>query len=131
LQKLGGEISNLIQNAEKILVLGTEESMLPAIITGKILESNGAKVFTHSTTRSPIGVSTQKNYPIVEGYQLKSFYDLERVTFIYNLQHYDAVFVISDTENFQADAVKNLVAALNIHGCEKIIFVGGNNVQHL
>ncbi len=131
LEKIGGEISNLIQNAEKILVLGTEESMLPAIITGKILESNGAKVFTHSTTRSPIGIGNQKNYPIVEGYQLKSFYDAERVTFIYNLDYYDAILIISDTENFQIDAVKNLVAALNIHGGEKIIFVGGNNVQHL
>ena len=128
LKKLGGEISKLIQNAEKILVLGTEESMLPAILTGKILENGGAKVFTHSTTRSPIGVCSQKNYPITEGYQLKSFYDSARTTFIYNLQYYDVVFVISDAENFQIDAVKNLVAALNIHGCEKIIFVGGENV---
>lgn len=128
LEKLGGEFANLIQDKKSILVLGTEESMLPAIITGKILENGGAKVFTHSTTRSPIGVCSQKNYPITEGYQLKSFYDAERTTFIYNLKHYDAVFVVSDTANFQIDAVKNLVAALNIHGCEKIIFVGGENV---
>lgn len=131
LKKIGGEVSNLILNAEKILVLGTEESMLPAIITGKILESHGAKVFTHSTTRSPIGVSTQKNYPVNEGYQLKSFYDAERTTFIYNLNYYDAILIISDAANFQIDAVKSLIAALNVHGCEKIIFVGGNNVQHL
>lgn len=131
LERIGGEISNFISNAEKILVLGTEESMLPAIITGKILESNGAKVFTHSTTRSPIGVSTQKNYPVNEGYQIKSFYDAARTTFIYNLNYYDAILIISDAENFQIDAVKSLITALNVHGCGKIIFVGGNNVQHL
>lgn len=132
LKKRGGEVANLIsQNSGSVLVLGTEECMLPAIFTGKILENRGAKVFTHATTRSPIGVSCQNNYPITEGYQLKSFYDTARTNFIYNLKYYDTVFVISDAANFQIDAVKNLVAALNIHGCEKIIFAGGNNVQYL
>ena len=131
IKNLNCELSKLIQPAEKILVLGTEECMLPALILGKILADGGANVFTHSTTRSPIGVSTQKNYPITEGFQLKSFYDIERVTYIYNLQHYDLIFVVSDAANWQIDAVQSLMAALNVHGGEKIIFVGGNNVQHL
>lgn len=131
LNQRGEEILKLIQPAEKILVMGTEECMLPAIIFGKILEDGGAKVFTHSTTRSPIGVSSQQNYPINEGYQLKSFYDAARTTFIYNLKHYDLIFVVSDVENWQVDAVKSLIAALNVHGGAKIIFIGGNNVWHV
>ena len=131
LEKIATEISNSVKNDGKILVLGTEENMLPALITGKILETAGANVFTHSTTRSPIGVSLQKNYPIVEGYQIKSFYDIDRITFIYNLKFYDLILIVSDVESWQPDAVKSLIAALNVHGYGKIIFIGGGNVQHL
>ena len=129
LTQLGNEISNL--DADSILVLGTEECMLPAIITGKILESRGYNIVTHSTTRSPIGVSYQNNYPITEGYQIKSFYDLNRTTYIYNLKYYDLILVISDVEIWRPEAVNSLVAALNVHGYGKIIFIGGNDVQHL
>ena len=113
---------NFLYCKNSILILGTEECMLPAMIVGSILEKN-FKVFTHSTTRSPIGISTEKNYPIREGFKLKSFYDADRATFIYNLQKYDAAIILTDAEKFIDDAVKNLVAALKVHGCEKIIFV--------
>ena len=131
LNQIGENISSTIKSGGEILILGTEESMLPALICGKILETRGAKVFTHSTTRSPIGVSSQKNYPIFEGYQLKSFYDVDRVTYIYNLKFYDLILVISDVESWQVDAAKSLISALNVHGYGKIIFLGGGNVQHL
>ena len=131
LNQIGGEVSTNIKSGGEILILGTEECMLPAIICGKILELRGAKVFTHSTTRSPIGVSCQKDYPIFEGCQLKSFYDSRRTTFIYNLKFYDLILVISDVENWQVDAAKSLISALNVHGYGKIIFFGGGNVQHL
>lgn len=131
LNQIGENISANIKSGGDILILGTEESMLPALICGKILEAGGAKVFTHSTTRSPIGVSSQKNYPIVEGYQLKSFYDVDRATYIYNLKFYDLILVISDAESLQVDAAQSLISALNVHGYGKIIFLGGGNVQHL
>ena len=122
-KKVGEVVKNILSDDEKnILVLGTEECMLPAIIVGEMLEKN-LNVVTHSTTRSPIGISAQKNYPIHEGYKLKSFYDENRTTFIYNLQKYDIAIILTDAEKFLDAAVKNLVAALKIHGCEKIIFV--------
>lgn len=83
---------------KKVAVIGTEECMYPAIIFGKRLASNKINVLTHSTTRSPISISTDDNYPIYNGYKIHSFYDKSRETFLYNLKDYDVVFVITDTK---------------------------------
>lgn len=131
LKNIGEKILKLAGNAKSVLVSGTEECMLPAIVAGKILESQGFKVVTHSTTRSPIGICDKKNYPVTEGYQIKSFYDTNRVNYIYNLKYYDLIFVVSDANFRQPEPVKNLVAALDVHGFGKIIFIGGKNVRHL
>ena len=131
LNLLGNKILSLVDDSRSILVLGTEECMLPAIITGKILESHGYNVATHSSTRSPIGIGYHNNYPITEGYQLKSFYDTNRITYIYNLKYYDLVLVISDVANWKSESVQSLITALSVHGYGKVIFIGGNNVQHL
>ena len=128
---IGNEILDLADGYNSILVLGTEECMLPAIIIGKILETQGYSVFSHSTTRSPIGISCQNSYPITEGYQLSSFYDINRTTYIYNLRYYDLIFVISDVENWKLESLRSLLAALKVHGYDKIIFIGGSDVQHL
>ena len=104
-----------------VLFLGTEEFMLPAIVAGRRLEKNFF-VVTHSTTRSPIGISRDENYPIRDGFKLRSFYDSARTTFIYNLRRYDAAVIVTDAENF-ADGLTDLVAALKIHGVDKIFCV--------
>lgn len=131
LKNFGERILNFVDKNDSVLILGTEECMLPAIIAGKILEENNFEVVTHSTTRSPIGICTEKNYPVTEGYQIKSFYDSSRTNYIYNLKFYDSVLVISDAKFFESESVKNLIAALEVHGFGKIIFFGGENVQHL
>ena len=127
LNLLDDTILNLADDSNSILVLGTEECMLPAIVFGKILESHGYDVVTHSTTRSPIGISRQNDYPITEGYQVRSFYDINRTTYIYNLKYYDLILIISDTASWKPEAVGSLLAAFNIHGYGKVIFIGGNN----
>lgn len=111
----------------EVLILGTEEFMLPAIIVGKKLEENFS-VMTHSTTRSPIGISKNKNYPICEGFKLRSFYDATRTTFIYNLRHYDAAIIMTNAENFSA-GLEDLVAALSVHGVGKIFIAEVKNVR--
>lgn len=103
----------------EILILGTEEFMLPAIVVGSQLESENFSVKTHSTTRSPIGICNAENYPIRAGFKLRSFYDENRPTFIYNLQHYDAAIVMTNSENFSA-GLSDLISALNV---EKIFIV--------
>lgn len=134
LNNLSDEACDLLDNIDvtSILVLGTEECMLPAIIIGKTLEEKGYDVVTHSTTRSPIGISNRNDYPITEGYQLRSFYDVSRTTYIYNLKHYDLILVISDVASWKPEAVQSLLNALNVHGYGRVIFVGGDNdVQHV
>ena len=134
LDNLSNEACNLLENIDaiSILVLGTEECMLPAVIIGKMLEDNGYNFVTHSTTRSPIGISNQNDYPITEGYQLRSFYDVNRITYIYNLKHYDLILVVSDVASWKPESVQSLLNALNIHGYGKVIFLGGNgDVQHV
>ncbi len=58
----------------RILVLGTEECMYPALILGQELERTGALVKCHATTRSPIGVCQDAAYPIHSGFKLHSFF---------------------------------------------------------
>lgn len=115
---LGNFIRNELQISGEILILGTEEFMLPAIIAGSRLEENFS-VKTHSTTRSPIAICKSADYPINSGFKLRSFYDADRPTFIYNLKHYDAAIIVTDAENFSA-GLQDLTAALD---ADKIFFV--------
>lgn len=85
-----------LTNNSNILVLGTEEFMYPAIFVATQLEKQGNKVLCHSTTRSPITVSSEENYPVHSRYTLKSLYDSNRTTFIYDLQKYDKVLIVTD-----------------------------------
>ena len=101
--------------------------MLPAIIAGNCLESENFSVVTHSTTRSPIGISNDENYPIHEGFKLKSFYNSARTTFIYNLKRYDAAIIMTNAENF-SDGLADLTFALNFYGIDKIFCVEVKNV---
>ncbi|MBR1646682.1 MAG: phosphoribosyltransferase domain-containing protein, partial [Selenomonadaceae bacterium] len=102
-----------------IAVIGTEEFMLPVIVAGNRLEAENFSVVTHSTTRSPIGICDDENYPIRAGFKLRSFYDSNRPTFIYNLKHYDAAVIVTDAENFSA-GLNDLISALD---ADKIFLV--------
>ncbi len=106
----------------EVVIIGTEEFMLPAILAGRELERENFSVKTHSTTRSPIGICREKNYPIREGFKLRSFYDSTRTTFIYNLKFYDAAIIMTNAQNFSA-GLEDLINALNVHGVGKIFLV--------
>ncbi len=86
-----------INSGKKILVLGTEEFMFPAIYTGKKIEELGNTVRTHSTTRSPISVYSENNYPLHSRFNLVSLYDPDRTTYLYNLDYYDQILIITDS----------------------------------
>ena len=100
-EKTAEILGDKISAGEKILVMGTEEFMYPALILGEKLESMGMTVFSHSTTRSPIGVSDENDYPIRSGYKIHSFYDKDRETYIYNTDRYDKVIVVTDSKDEQ------------------------------
>ncbi len=100
---------------KRILLIGTEECMYPALYVGKKFEEMGNTVFSHSTTRSPIEVGSSDNYPLHERYELRSLYDKTRVTFIYDIGKYDCVFIITDAAKKSAgeETLLNAVGEYN------------------
>lgn len=112
-----------LKNSHKILVLGTEEFMFPALYTAYRIEEQGMDVRFHATTRSPIVVSTETDYPLHTRYELKSLYDDQRTTFIYDLEKYDQVLVITDAAGENETGRNTILDALMRAGNEKICFI--------
>lgn len=114
-QRLWNKVNEKIGNIkkEKILVVGTEEFMYPSLYIGSMLENLENEVKCHSTTRSPIMVSRDKEYPLHTRYELRSLYDSERKTFIYDIDKYDRVLVITDSSLSEKKGIISLVNALN------------------
>ncbi|MGO5116248.1 phosphoribosyltransferase domain-containing protein [Candidatus Avoscillospira sp. LCP25S3_F1] len=118
----------------RTLVLGTEECMLPSLILGQQLarRPGSGAVRCHATTRSPIGVSREAGYPIVSGAQVRSFYSDDRKTYLYNLESYDAVVVVSDTMREDTAALCSVLSALPGRGTARVYYIqGGNHVWYL
>ena len=111
-----------VDSSKTYLVIGTEECMYPAIYIGKQIEETGCYVRTHSTTRSPISVSNDEGYPLHTRYELRSLYDDERVTFIYNLDKYDEVIIVTDSKLQEIKGEYSVVNAIGISN-EKLTLV--------
>ncbi len=108
---------------KNILVLGTEEFMYPSLYVANELQKQDNTVRCHSTTRSPIAVSHEENYPLHERFTLKSLYDDDRTTYIYNLDKYDDVMIITDSRNKSHLGLYTLVNALAEKGNTEISVV--------
>lgn len=109
---------------KKILVLGTEEFMfLPMYLAKQIQDKYRQSIVKfHATTRSPILISEDQRYPLFNRHELSSFYDEDRITYIYNLEKYDYVIVITDSEK-STNAGKQLTRALETEGNQNIQIV--------
>lgn len=103
-----GSISN-----KRVLVLGTEEFMFPALYVGNKIEKKGNAVYYHATTRSPITVSKEKAYPLHCRFILNSLYDSGRKTFLYDIDTYDKVLVITDAERPEQEGLPSLLYAVS------------------
>ena len=109
------------ETCHSIAVIGTEECMYPAIYTADLIEKLGIEtVVTHSTTRSPIAVSNDEGYPLSKRFSLRSLYDAERRTYIYDIREYDCVIVITDSPDIPSESLSTLVYALRSEGNENI-----------
>ena len=107
-------VETSVKQGERVLVIGTEEFMYPALLTGQEIEKIGCDVRCHSTTRSPIAVSTEEEYPLHCRYELCSLYDPERKTFIYDLENYDRVIVMTDAALASLKGLETLIYALRM-----------------
>lgn len=99
-------------------VIGTEECMIPAIMLGDLLHTE-----THSTTRSPIGISMQEDYPIYQGYSISSFYDKERTTYIYNTPIDRNVLILTDAKGIDPDTLSQWKWIAKKNRWKKLIIV--------
>lgn len=117
LRGLTGEVTQ-----ERILVVGTEECMYPALYVGRQFEEAGNTVRSHSTTRSPIAVSEEAEYPLHERYELISLYERTRRTFLYEIGSYDRILIITDAPCVQ-EGLCSLVNALARKGNRDITLI--------
>lgn len=81
---------------QRVLVLGTEELMYAGLRVGQALAQQGKTVFFHATTRSPILPDDAPDYPLHVRWELRSVYDDTRVTYLYDLQAYDHVYLVTE-----------------------------------
>lgn len=104
-------------------VVGTEECMYPAIEFAGELKYLGIKnVKTHSTTRSPIEVSSKKGYAIKNCAVLGSMYEDSRVNYLYNLRK-DVTHVIIISDGRNACGLESLMSAFLACGENNITLV--------
>ncbi len=138
-QRLAEEICSRMRNdllGRHVSVIGTEEWMLPGLLLGASMEKHSiaASVHYHATTRSPIGICTNPEYPIRSGVMLHSFYEANRTTFLYNLQPSDVVVILTDSDDKAAiaQAYGELCGAYAALGCNRVMLVKeAGHVQHL
>ncbi len=115
-----------VENCDSLLVLGTEEFMYPALITALEFEkkNRGLNVKFHATTRSPILAGLSKGYPIFLRREIRSPYNIERVTYVYNLVKYDRVIIATDAETKNSYGIGTIIGALTEAGCKNIDVCG-------
>ena len=110
------QYSEEIKNSDNILVLGTEEFMSVPIYFAREIELHQKNVVCHATARSPIGVNnTLAKYPINMGYKLPSFYSVERLSYLYHMDHYDLVFILTDSKDIPKETVKAISYLMSIY----------------
>lgn len=129
-----GEILGEIPQGSRVVTLGTEECMYPALVLGALLEQRrpDCSVRCHATTRSPIGISDAGDYPIFSGRKLPSFYDRERPTYLYDMESCDVLIVVSDTPREGQEALGYLAEACAVPAEGRIFYLqGGQDVWYV
>ena len=131
--KLAEQIVSAIDKSDvqdkDILVIGTEEFMYPALALGRELEKNARSVKSQSTTRSPLLPQSREGYPFHLRCSFASLYDHERTTYLYNLEKYDTVIIITDARLHQNSKSEEIIRALQNCGNQKIYFIKAHNAD--
>ena len=86
--------------------------MYPGLFLGRTLERMGHQVWFHATTRSPIETSKDAAYPLHSRALLRSLYDEERTTYVYDLRRYDKVIIVTDAPVPSPAGLATLTGAL-------------------
>lgn len=108
---------------KKVLLIGTEEFVYPSIFIGKKISEFTNDVTCHSTTRSPMLPGNSENYPLKNRTLLPSLYDVNRITFLYNLNKADCVIILTDALDQDSLGMFALLKALKNYNNENIYWV--------
>lgn len=108
-----------------VLVLGTEECMFPGLLLGRELEVQYPQVTVrfHATTRSPIEVTPDEDYPLHVRNQLESVYAAGRRTYLYNLKRYDHVILVTDAISCNPQGLNSIYGALERYGNDRLTVI--------
>ncbi|SFB10654.1 TRSP domain C terminus to PRTase_2 [Acetitomaculum ruminis DSM 5522] len=128
---LANEVMNYIhlEDGQRILVLGTEEFMYPALYTAYAIEkcqeyvNVSLDVKFHATTRSPICPGNEEDYPLKKRYELVSLKEARRKNFVYNLEKYDQCIVFTESGLKLNKGLESLLGALESAGNDDILVI--------
>lgn len=119
-------LSEILKNKKTITVLGTEEFIYAPIKLAEYIDNiSDAKVYVHSSTRSPIEVSKTFEYPLHARYEVRSIYDKNRQTYIYDLKQSDVFFLFTDGKDNEGEA--DILEAIRLSGNENIYLIRWDN----
>ncbi len=112
-------------DARRVLLLGTEEFMYPVIRAGAWMKERypSMEVKVHAASRSPIMALDGAGYPVENRSRLPSLYDENRQVFLYNLDRYDQVILITDVRTLKPESIQAYVSVLEQFGNRDITVV--------
>lgn len=126
------KLKAILDGAKSITVLGSEEFNYVPIKLAEYIDSitdGNTGVYTHSTTRSPIMVRSAFDYPLHTRYEVRSLYDKNRQTYIYDLKKSDVLFLVTDGSDEEGEA--SVLEAIRLSGNENVYIIRWNNEVQL
>lgn len=126
------KLKTTLEAAKNITVLGTEEFNYVPIKFAEYIDSitdENTKVYIHSTTRSPIMVRSAPDYPLHTRFEVRSLYDKNRQTYIYDLKKSDILFLVTDGGDEEGFA--SVLEAIRLSGDENVYIIRWDNEQQL
>ena len=122
------DLKNLLKDKKSVTVLGTEEFIYVPIKLAEYIDTfSDADVYVHSSTRSPIEVSKLEDYPLHTRYEVRSIYDKNRQTYIYDLKESDVFFLVTDGKEAEGEA--DILEAIRISGNKNIYLIRWDNEE--
>jgi len=121
-------LKTLLKDKKAVTVLGTEEFIYVPIKLAEYIDTvSDADVYVHSSTRSPIEVSKLEDYPLHTRYEVRSIYDKNRQTYIYDLKESDIFFLVTDGKEIEGEA--DILEAIRLSGNKNIYLIRWDNEE--
>ena len=125
-------LKEILEDAKSITVLGSEEFTYVPFKLAEYIDINtdeDTKVYTHSTTRSPIMACSESDYPLHTRYEVRSVYCKNRQTYVYDLKKSDILFLVTDGSD--EAGFESVLEAIRISGNRHVYIIRWSNEEQL